>query len=192
MKKLFLNVETTGQDPTKHSIHQITGIIEIEGLIDKEFNFFTRPHPKSAYEESALKYCGKTQKELEAYRISGSAYKALTKILMEYVDIYNPKDKIFIVGYNNRSFADVFFRIWFTHNNSQFFGSYFWPDSLDTLVLASQYLLERRSKMPSFQLQRVAKEIGLEVDDSKIKDPEYKVNLIRDIYRIVTNLETEL
>ena len=46
--------------------------------------------------------------------------------------------------------------------------------------------------MPSFKQQRVAKELGVQVDDSRLHDALYDVNLTREIYRIVTGLEMEL
>jgi len=39
MKLLFLDVETTGVDNSKNGIIQLSGIIEIDGVIKEEFNF---------------------------------------------------------------------------------------------------------------------------------------------------------
>jgi len=60
------------------------------------------------------------------------------------------------------------------------------------MILASQYLIPRRAKMESFKLKRVALELGLEVDESRLHDAHYDIALTRSIYRIVTGLEYEL
>ena len=45
--------------------------------------------------------------------------------------------------------------------------------------------------MPSFKLKRVAKELGILVEEEKLHDAVYNVYLTREIYRIVTGLELE-
>ena len=59
-------------------------------------------------------------------------------------------------------------------------------------VLASQYLLKRRASMPSFKLKRVAKELGIVVEEESLHDAYYDVKLTRQIYRIVTGLQVEI
>ena len=45
--KVFYDLETTGVDVKKHSIHQIAGLIEINDEVVEKFNIFSRPHPKA-------------------------------------------------------------------------------------------------------------------------------------------------
>lgn len=192
MIKLFYDLETTGTDVRKHSIHQISGIIEIDNEVVKEFDYKTRPHEKAKYEPEALNICGVTQEQLEAYPPMYKVHSKLVMMLSAYIDRYDPKQKMHLVGFNNRSFDDIFFRAWFEQCKDNFFGSWFWADSIDVLVLASQYLIDRRPEMSSFKLKRVAKELGLEIDESSLHRANYDVKITRQIYRIVTNLDFEL
>ena len=192
IKKFFYDLETTGTDPRKHSIHQIAGLIEIDDVVVHEFNIKTRPHPKAKIEAEALAVGKVTEDEIMAYQPMNEAYMDLIGILSKYVDKYNKKDKMWMVGYNNRQFDDPFMRCWFEQNKDQFMGSWFWSDSLDVMALASEYLIDRRANMPSFKQSRVAMELGIQVDPDKLHDAAYDMKLMRQIYRIVTKREIEL
>ena len=190
--KVFFDLETTGTDHRKHGIHQIAGLIEIDDEVVEHFNFKVAPNPKAQIDQEALTVCAVTEEQIKAYPEMKTVYNAFIKMLGKYIDKYDQKDKAWLIGYNNRKFDDIFLRAWFEQNGDSFFGSWFWTDSLDVLVLSSQYLLNRRKNMPSFKLRRVAKEVGLEVDESKLHDASYDIELTREIYRIVTGLEIEL
>lgn len=189
--KIFLDLETTGVNPKRHSIHQIAGLVEVDGEVVEEFNILTRPHPKAEITPEALTTCNVTEEQILNYEPMEVGYRSLLAVLGRYIDKYDRTDKAYLVGFNNRAFDDIFLRRWFTQNGDSFFGSWFWTDTLDVLVLASQYLIGRRSAMQSFKLKRVALELGLEVDKDKLHDAFYDIKLTRDIYQIVTGLEIE-
>lgn len=190
--KMFYDFETTGVNPKLHSVHQIAGVVEINEEIVESFNIRMQPHPKCIMDPGALKKCKVTGEELRALQPMESGFKEYKKILNKYVDKYDKNSKMWNVGFNNRSFDDQFLRIWFGHNNDDFYGSYFWSDSLDVLVLACEYLLQRRRTMPSFQLQRVARELGIVLESHLLHEAEYDVYLTRAIYRIVTGRDMEI
>lgn len=192
MVKFFYDLETTGTDERKHSIHQIAGMFEVDGKIVEKINLKTAPHPKAIIEPSAMTVCNVTEEQIKSYPDMKTVYKELLAILKKYCNRYDAKDKIWLIGYNNVRFDDVFLRCWFEQNGDTFFGSWFWPNSIDTMVLASQYLINKRSDMPSFKLKRVAKTLGIVVDDTKLHDAEYDIALTRQIYRIVTGLDFDV
>lgn len=192
MKKLFFDLETTGTDYRKHSVHQIAGIIEIDGIVEQSFDIRSRPHPRAFIEHEALRIAGVTLEEVSAYQDMKSALREFKTILANYVNPYDRKDKFHVIGYNNRFFDDVFIRAWFEQCGDNFIGSWFWPDTIDTLVLASQYLTERRANMPSFKLSRVAMELGIVVDKDECHNASYDVQLTRKVYRIVTGIDLEI
>ena len=82
--------------------------------------------------------------------------------------------------------------MFFNLNGDTFFGSYFWSDSIDVLVLASEYLEDRRVDMPSFKLKRVATELGIVFDKTDLHGALFDAMLTRQIYRIVTGLDLEI
>ena len=190
--KVFYDLETTGVEVKKHSIHQIAGIIEVNGVVAEEFDIRTRPHPKALIEEGALIAGNVTKEQILGYQDMKDAHKEFKALMHKYIDPFDTTHKAWNVGFNNRFFDDQFLRAWFRQNGDNFIGSLFWADTIDVLVLASQYLIERRSGMPSFKLKRVAKELGLIVEEDKLHNGLYDVKLIREIYRIVTGLEIEI
>ena len=191
MIKIFYDVETTGVKPTKHSIHQIAGAIEVDGLVHADFNFKVRPHPKAKIEQQALTVCGVTEEQILAYPPMEEVHAELIDLLSKYIDRFDKTSKAYLVGYNNRKFDDIFLRAWFEQCGNRFFGSWFWSDSLDVICFASEYLADRRTKMPSFKLHRVAKTLGIEVDETRLHDAIYDVILTRQVYRIVTGREKD-
>ena len=190
--KIFYDVETTGANPNKHSLHQVAGLIEVDEQVVDEFNIYSRPHPKAILEPEALIICKVTEAELWAYPAMEDAKTEFCRTISKYINKYDKNSKAYLVGFNNRGFDDKFLRMWFTLCGDPYFGSWFWPDSRDTMVLASEYLESRRPSMPNFQLHTVAQTLGLEVDESKLHDASYDVLLTRQIYRIVTGREIEI
>lgn len=190
--KLFYDLETTGVDHRKHSPHQIAGLIEVNDEIVETFDIKVGPHPKAKIEPEALKVAGITLDQVKAYPPFDHGYRDLTRLLGKYIDKYNSKQKAWLIGYNNRAFDDLFLRMFFELNNDPYIGSWFWADTIDVLVLASEYLINRRSNMPSFKQGRVAQELGIAVEKDRLHDALYDVILTREIYKIVTNREIEL
>jgi exonuclease I len=54
------------------------------------------------------------------------------------------------------------------------------------MVLASQYLINDRKSMPSFKLTRVAKTLGLEIDESQAHDALFDAKVTKSMYEIIT------
>jgi len=192
MIKIFYDLETTGTDHRKHSIHQLAGLIEVDGIVVEEFDIKMAPHEKAIITPEAMHVCNVTEEQIRAYPNMFIAHTKFKRILEKYIDKFNPKHKAHMIGYNNRYFDDPFLRKHFELCEDQFIGSWFWTDTIDVLCLASQYLLERRPGMPSFKLKRVAKELGIDVIEDDLHNALYDARLTREIYRIVTGLEIEI
>ena len=190
--KIFYDVETTGTNPNKHSLHQVAGLVEINGEVVEKFNIYSRPHPKAIIEEAALKVCNVTEEQILSYPELTVAKKQFCQILSKYIDKFDKQSKAYLIGYNNRGFDDQFLRMWFILADDPYFGSWFWADTRDTLVLASEYLESRRPSMPDFQLHTVAKTLGIEIDDTRLHDAQYDSEITRQIYRIVTGIDIEI
>lgn len=169
--KLYYELQTTGYDPRKNSITKLSGLLEVDGVPVEYIEITMQPHPMAKIDPQALDKNGETLESIMAYQTMDGALKELKAILYKYVDRFNPKQKIFLVGFNNRSFHDVFLRRWFELCGDSYFGSYFWSDSHDVLVMASVALQHIRPDMPSFKFERVLKELGItheEFDDPVI------------------------
>ena len=188
---IFYDTETTGTKYNKHSIIQLSGIIEVSGRKDGDFNFLIKPHPKALIEDEALHANGHRREDLDSYEPMDVVYRKIIAILSRYIDRYDKTNKAYLLGYNNRGFDDNFFRKFFQLNGDKYFGSWFWSDTIDVLCLASQYLRDRRHKMENFQLGTVARELGIYVQKDRLHDGLYDAEITRDVYKIVTGQEPE-
>jgi DNA polymerase-3 subunit epsilon len=186
MKLFFFDLETTGVKYWKNGIHQISGAIEIDGEIKERFNFNVKPFKQALIEDEALAVAGISRNDLDQYSEFEKVYCEIITMLSKYVDKYDRTDKFFLVGYNNASFDNAFFRAFFVQNNDNYFGSWFWSSPIDVFVLASQHLMEDRHTMMDFKLKTVAKHLGIEIDESRLHEAQYDIDLTRQIYSLIT------
>lgn len=185
MKLLFFDLETTRTNPGRNGIHQISGSIIIDGKHIQDFDFHVQPNPKVTIEEEALKVAGVTCEQILAYPLMGQVYSEFVVMLAKYMDKFNKKDKFFLVGYNNAAFDNQFLRGFFLQNGDVYFGSWFWANSIDVMVLASAYLAERCPEMENFKLSTVAKFLGVSVSDDSLHNALYDIELTWVVYDIV-------
>jgi DNA polymerase-3 subunit epsilon len=182
MKILFFDLETTGLKPEKNGIHQISGIIEINGEVKETFDFKVQPNSKSIIEPEALKVANVTTEQVMAYPPMLEIYKQFTDLLGKYCDKFDKNDKFYLCGYNNASFDNNFLRGFFLQNGDNYFGSWFWNNSIDVMVLATYFLMPKRHEMLDFRLKTVAKTLEIEVEESKLHDAFYDIQLTKQIY----------
>lgn len=186
MKILYFDLETTGTLVNKHGIHQLSGAVVIDGEVKEKFNFKVQPNPKAEILQDALDVAGVTKEQILAYPPMANVYNAFVQLLSNYVDKYNKQDKFFLAGYNNASFDNSFLRAWFLQNGDKYFGSWFWSNSFDVMVLATPFLSKKRHEMEDFKQKTVAKTLGIEVDESKLHDALYDIELCMAIHNIVS------
>lgn len=186
MKILYYDLETTGTNPGKNGIHQISGEIVINGVSREKFDFRVRPNPKALIEDEALQVAGVTREQILAYPPMEEIYKQFLSMIGRYVSKYDKNDKFFLAGYNNAAFDNQFLRGFFLQNGDVYFGSWFWSNTIDVMVLATEYLLDRRPELENFKLSTVAKFLGVPVEEESLHDALYDIHLTRQVYDIVT------
>lgn len=186
MEKLFIyDVETTGVQHWRNSIHQLSCLIIINGEVKEELDFKVRPHEKAIIEPEAIAISNVTQEQIMAYPTQWEVYQKLLAVLGKYVNKFDKKDKFHLAGFNNAPFDNQFFRAFFAQNNDKYFGSWFWADTIDLMCLASNFLRHRRHEMENFKLMTVAKHLGIEVDEEKLHDAIYDLKLTYQILNII-------
>lgn len=90
MSKLFFyDLETTGTNPGRHGIHQISGEIVIDGKTVETFDFKVQPNPKAQIEDAALAVGGVTREQIMAYPPMGQVYTQLVAMLGKYVNKFD-------------------------------------------------------------------------------------------------------
>ena len=109
-KLFYLDVETSGLDPQKHGIIQISGEIEINGKTKEKFNWRVSLFKSQKVSSEALEITGTTVEQIRGYEDPIVVFKELKEMLEKYVSPYNKKDKFFMVGYNSHKFDSEFFR----------------------------------------------------------------------------------
>lgn len=143
--------------------------------------------PQAEILDEALEVAGVTRDQILAYPPMGEVYHQFVDgILAKYVDRYNKTDKFFLVGYNNASFDNQFLRGFFLQNGDKYFGSWFWANCMDVMVLATPYLAAKRAEMKDFKQGTVAKALGIPVEDEKLHDALYDIEICKAIFDIVT------
>ena len=186
MKMLFYDLETTGTRFWKNGIHQMSGAIVIDGEVKETFDFRVQPNPKAVIEQEALDVAGVTKEQVLAYEPMAIVYGKFVVLLAKYVDKYNRSDKFYLAGYNNAQFDNQFLRAWFVQNHDPYFGSWFWSNSIDVMVLATQYLMDKRTNMENFKLSTVAQACGINVNADDLHDAMYDITLTKMVYDKVT------
>lgn len=184
IKYLYLDLETGGLDAEKYPITQVGFILEIDGQIVEKFNE-TIEIPESIKLDPEATIITGYVREAPGQLPDKVVYKKLIGILERYVDVYNPKDKLYLVTYNGHAFDTRFLRKWFLDNGNKWYGSYFWFPSVDLLLLASAFAIGQRHKLGNFKLATVAKSLGIEVDKDKLHDAFYDVELTRAIFKVL-------
>lgn len=186
MKYFYYDLETTGLHHWKHGIHQLSGLIEINNEIVDKIDLRIQPNPKAVIEDEALAVSGINREALKNFTPFHDGYKILTYVLSKYCNKYDKKDKFHLVGYNNASFDNNFLRAFFVQNDDKYFNSWFWIDTIDVMVLASNHFKKQRHLMPDFKLGTVAKKLKIKYEESNLHDALYDIDLTRQIFKKIS------
>lgn len=184
--KLFVyDMETYGISHKSSGPHEISGMIVIDGEIVEKFHWNMAPFAGATVDVESLKISGKTPDDIKDYPLPKKVFPELLCLLDKYVNRYNPKDKFHTLGYNNSSFDDNHLRAFFSREENNFFGSYFYSVGIDVMHLAAQKLAGNRHMLPNMRLGTVADFLGLKIHAGSLHDSAYDVQLTWDVYTIL-------
>jgi len=194
-KLIFIDVETTGVNPECNGLTQISGCVQVDNDIMESFDYFVRPFPQDVIESTALEVTGIDRRQFlppehpEHLAVPGQLfedpkeiYVRMHSLFKKYVDQYDKSDKFQFVGYNAHSFDMPFMRRFWEKNNDRFFGSWFWYPCLDVMLVWAQILQPVRHELSNFKLATVAKYSGIDVDESRLHDSQYDIELTRELW----------
>jgi len=185
MKEAYIDVETGGLDPKKNALLQLSGTIMVGGRKVDEFNYFIQPHPGDILEDEALSIGGFDRTEIGdpdgRFKPPKTIHRAFTRKLSGYVDKFDKYDKFFFIGYNCHSFDSPFVREWFFKCGDKFYGSYFFHPPLDVMLIATWDLRYERHTMKNFKLQTVAEHLGIPLQEKRLHDALYDVEITKNI-----------
>lgn len=191
MKILFYDVETTGVKYYENAIHQISGMIVEDGEIKEKFDFRVRPHEGAKIEQKALDVGKLTVEQVMAYPPSSEVFPEFFKLVCKYVPrrfTKGNKDRIHLSGFNNAHFDDYFLRAWMFRNGEEFFNAIFHLGSLDVLVAAAFKFAEKRESLDGkFTLMDICRYLGVPVEEEKLHDSLYDIELTHECFKILYN-----
>ena len=186
MKLCYIDVETGGLYANKNPLLQLSGIIEIDGEEKERFNFFLRPFTGQEVDPRALKVNKLTIEQIETFEDPKLVFGQFIKLLSKYVSKFNRQDKFFFIGYNSQSFDEPFVRQFFKNAEDKYGpGSWFWYPSIDMMLVWGHILSPKRHTMKNFKLVTVCQTAGITVDESKLHDAMYDIELTRDLYKAI-------
>ena len=163
----------------------MAGIILNADFIEADrFDIYSKPVPGDLLNVDALKVNGVTEDDLKSDKYLGpiTAKKVFEGVLSKYVNKFDKKDKLTFVGYNAFFDAD-FIRAWFVKMGDKFFGSWFWWPPIDVMVLAADVVGEKRPNLENFKLATVATHFGIELDQSKLHEALYDIEVTLQLYK---------
>jgi DNA polymerase-3 subunit epsilon len=200
-KIIFIDVETTGVNPERNGLTQLSGCVQIGGEVKESFDFFIRPFPEDEIEIAALEVTGFDRRQFllpdhpnylavdgQNFEDPRDIYDRVAAMLGKYVNQYDKTDKFQFVGYNAHSFDMPFMRRFWEKNGNRFFGSWFWYPCLDVMLIWAQILHPVRAELSNFKLATVARHCGIKVDDTRLHDSQYDIELTRELWLAVCEI----
>lgn len=185
-KILFLDTLTTGLSIERCSIYRIGGVIckEEDGNIEeiKRFDICARPAAGTRILDNSLWVGGMTRSKLIYLPEQDAAFLQLTNILKEYVNLRNPKDKIYLAGFNTAAFDMPFLRSWFNENRNEDFRNYFYMQAIDLMSISAFILMNERQDMQDFHMETTAKKLGISPKRSEQYSPLDNVDTCIKLY----------
>ena len=197
---LFYDLETTGLDAEKCGIHQISGAFVVNGVIAENFNYHVKPKEGCLCSEQAMELAGHTYEEMMAsdeYLPMAEVFRKVYDRIVFYCGGINAKGsvdwgrKIYTGGYNIHKFDGPFMRQWFLDNGAGQKDSPYlewgWVTSgeIDVMLIAEPVLMKVRSRMKNFKQYSVAQALGIPVDESRLHEAGYDIELCFNIYRTI-------
>lgn len=182
-KTLFFDVETTGLDPRRNSIVQLSGILEIDGKVASEFNFTVAPCDGDPITEEALAVIGKTKDEILSYPPAGDIHRQLIQIFSSHIDKFDRRDKFYPAGYNIRFDLD-FLSEFFRRCNDVYFGSWCNWRAIDVMQFAHWLSYTGQIDLENYKLETICKHYGIEI---KAHDAMSDIQATRELLKRITS-----
>lgn len=180
-KLVFIDVETTGTDHKRHGIHQLSGILEENGSVVDQFNIRVKPSRSCEIVQEALDVSGVSLDDLEQGVEERHALLEMTQKLGRLVNRFDRTDKAQFVAYN-APFDQQFTQELFRRCNNNFFGAFFWRPGWCVFQMASMRFWKDRPFMENFKLSTVCKHAGIDVDQDRLHDSMYDIELTRNLF----------
>lgn len=188
MKRLFIDVESSGLKPEFHEIIQLSGIVE-----DEEFDLRCRlNHPERADPES-LKVINKTLDEIMTYPDPKETFLKFIRILEKYADKYTRGNKINVYAFNSYydyEFIYNFFRLYSPRTDDEAFPQKYYPGNYFSkipvcLLQAYRFSVDlgKFSVPPNYKLGTLCEIHGIKLDAHNALSDALAIKKLYEIIR---------
>ena len=182
MKRVFLDVETTGFDPVNNGIIQLSGIIDVDGIAVDEFDFKINTFKNDIIEESALKVNKRELNEIRSCPPPSEIINEFQSTLKKHIDKYDTDDKAYFIAHNAK-FDKEFVYQWFQKNENKYIHSWFYKLPVCTMNMAVCLIPVHVTPHPeNFKLKGLSKFFNIKVDSDNLHDSLVDVRLCREIF----------
>lgn len=183
-KKIFwFDTETTGLDPKKQDIIQLAYMVEIDGKIIEDGQFFMQPFDYKAIQPDALQIHGLTVEKIKTFQPPQEAYKQIVAVLSKHIDKFNKADKFYPAGFCSR-FDQDFLKAFFEKNNDVYYGSWFNYKSLDPIGILHYLDAVGKISLPNYKLATVCEHFGIKI---KAHDAISDIKATRELAQKITD-----
>lgn len=160
-KVLWLDVETTGLEPSKNAVIQIGAVYEEKGQIVDSFSSYVKPHVGAMISKQALEVNNITPEMMKDFPCATQVCAEFISFLKKHCIPDYAKSKLLIAGYNinfDIGFMHSFFKI----NSTDSYSRYFTRFGIDVgSKLLECIATDAISRPESFSLESVCKHVGL-------------------------------
>lgn len=189
MSLFMYDLETGGLSPQFDAILQVAGFIVDEKLevVDK-ICFYCQPHcADNNPNPRALEVNHISPSDIDEFMSSEEGVAKLNGFLQKHVE---GEKKLTLAGYNSDGFDNLFLENWYKkHDDFASFDSFFHTKTVDVLKVAKGFFSNKVHKPFNFKQGTVAKYLKVEIDDSRLHEALYDVEVCLEIYRKLMQLK---
>lgn len=185
-KVLYFDTETTGTDPNRHAIIQLSGMIEIDGEIVETFNYKIRPLQSDEIDPEALRVHGITEAEMDTYPEPAVVLKQFLTLLERYCNKFDRNDKYFPAGYNVRFDLDML-HAFARKQGEKYLGSFLSWIPIDAMPLVHYLVTQSDFKLQDYKLKTVCDHFKIPI---QAHDAMSDITATRDLIKKLEGMVT--
>lgn len=181
MKKIWIDVETTGLFANKDRITELAAIYEGE-----VFHMYCKPFDEKPVDYDRIEaITGISWEFLEKMGIGDNElYNEFSGWLKSIINAYDKKDKAVFCAYNAHFDSD-FIRQLFYRNGDKYYGSFFYSARIDVMTTVAENI-EVFQGTPNLKNETVCKHLGIDLKaHSAIED----INATKKLYETLKGTE---
>lgn len=183
MKKIFLDLETTGSNPKEeHQIVEMAGIITINDKFVDDFIIKMQPNSKVVYQKLDKGFAGKSialQNIENGEPSQRDGFLRFIQVLEKYINPRESKDKYQVIAYNAPHEEDHI-KKFFNDNGNKYMWSYFEP-FFCTYRFIRMALGDEVENLDNRKLATVCKYMRIKVQDTLLHTAYYDAKLLSQL-----------